>query len=72
MIKKTFEIQDRSCQEFAKLLRSLEQLIQRVKGQNNFWYVTECLFPEVSHIQQRTVRIQIGKKYWDLETCRKS
>ena len=23
--------------EFAKLLRSLEQFIQTVKGQNNFW-----------------------------------
>ena len=25
-------------QEFAKILRSLEQFIQTVKGQNNFWY----------------------------------
>ena len=24
-------------QEFAKILRSLEQFIQAVKGQNNFW-----------------------------------
>ena len=24
-------------QEFAKVLRSLEQLIQIVKGENNFW-----------------------------------
>ena len=24
-------------QEFAKLLRSLEQFIQTVKGKNNFW-----------------------------------
>ena len=24
-------------QEFAKLLRSLQQFIQAVKGQNNFW-----------------------------------
>ena len=24
-------------QEFAKLLRSVEQFIQTVKGQNNFW-----------------------------------
>ena len=29
VIKKTFE--------FAKILRSLEQFIQTVKGQNNFW-----------------------------------
>ena len=26
-----------SGQEFAKILRSLEQFIQAVKGQNNFW-----------------------------------
>ena len=24
-------------QEFAKMLRSLEQFVQTVKGQNNFW-----------------------------------
>ena len=24
-------------QEYAKILRSLEQFIQKVKGQNNFW-----------------------------------
>ena len=24
-------------QEFAKILRSLEQFVQTVKGQNNFW-----------------------------------
>ena len=29
-----FEVEDR---EFAKILRSLEQFIQTVKGQNNFW-----------------------------------
>ena len=29
-----FEAED---QEFAKLLRSLEQFIQTVKGQNNLW-----------------------------------
>jgi hypothetical protein len=29
--------------EFAKFLRSLEQFIQTVKGQNNF-LVTECVF----------------------------
>ena len=29
--------------EFAKFLRSLEQFIQTVKGQNNF-LVTECFF----------------------------
>ena len=24
-------------QEFAKVLRSLEQFVQKLKGQNNFW-----------------------------------
>jgi hypothetical protein len=45
--------------EFAKFLRSLEQFIQTVKGQNNFWWqiafltMAECffnLFLDVSHI----------------------
>ena len=31
-------------QEFAKMLTSLEQFIQKVKGQNNCWYVTESFF----------------------------
>ena len=39
--------------------------------------VTECffnLFLEVSHVSKiRTIMVQIGKKkYWDLETCKKS
>ena len=38
--------------------------------------VTECffnLFLEASQISKnRTIIIQIGKKYWDLEICRKS
>ena len=32
--KQKFEAEGR---EFAKILRSLEQFIQTVKGQNNFW-----------------------------------
>ena len=28
--------------EFAKFLRSLEQFIRTVKGQNSVWYLTEC------------------------------
>ena len=40
------------------------------------FFVTKCffkLFQEVSHVSKmRTIRIQIGKRYWDLETCRKS
>ena len=61
--------------EFAKFLRSLEQFIQTVKGQNNFW-LTECffnLFLEISQISKnRTIIIQIGKNYWGLEIFRKS
>ena len=33
--KKKFKF-EAECQEFAKILRSLEQFIQTVKGQNNF------------------------------------
>ena len=53
--------------EFAKILRSLEheQFIQTVKGQNNFW--EQKVFSLAL-----TIRIQIRKNYWDLETCRKS
>ena len=43
--------------EFSKILRSLEQFIQTVNGQNS---------------KNRTIIIQIGKNYWDLEICRKS
>ena len=56
-------------QEFAKFLRPLEQFIQTVKGQNNFW-VTEYffnLFLEISHIKKiRTIIIQIGKNWFFL------
>ena len=54
-------------QEFAKFLRLLEKFIQAMKGQNNFWQHNAC-----SLMFLITIRIQIGKKYWDLETCRKS
>ena len=55
--------------EFAKFLRSLEQFIQTVKGQNNFWSQNAFLTCSrrflISKI--RTIRIHIGKNY-----CRKS
>ena len=51
--------------ESAKILRSLEQFIQTVKCQV---LVTECFF----NLFLETIRFQIGKHYWDLETCRKS
>jgi hypothetical protein len=53
--------------KFAKILRSLEQFVQTVKGQNKF-LVKESffyLFLEVSQIWYiRTIIIQIGKHYW--------
>ena len=55
--------------EFAKILRSLAQFIKQQ-------LVTECffnLFLVVFQIEQiRTIIIQIGKNYWDLETYRKN
>ena len=46
-------------QEFEIFLRSLEQFIQTVKGQNNFGNIKLLqLVPGI-----RTIRIQIGKKY---------
>ena len=52
--------------EFAKFLSSLEQFIQTVKGQNN------CSWRFLICNKFRTIKIQIGKNYWDIETCRKS
>ena len=59
--------------EFAKILRSLEQFIQTVKGQNNllFGFLT-CTWRFLISNNLEQLEIQIGKKYWDLETCRKS
>ena len=61
--------------EFAKCLRSIEQFIQTVKGQHNFWqqnvFLT-CSWRFLRYDKFRRIRIQIGKNYWDIETCRKS
>ena len=62
--------------EFAKFLRSIEQFIQTVKGQNNFW--TECslnLFMEVSQFSDKLQQLELELEkytYCDLEKCRKS
>ena len=58
--------------EFAKFLRSLEQFIQTVKGQNNL--VTECFFNLFLEVSQRLEQLEskLQKNYWDLEICRKS
>ena len=50
-------------QEFAKVLKSLEQFIWTVKGQNNFWnrMLFNCLL-EVSDLINSTLEIQLWKK----------
>ena len=79
VIEKNFWNSRLKAENLQKNLRSLEQFIQTVKGQT-VWlrtiFETECffnLFLEVSQILYiRTIRIESGKYYWDLETCRKS
>ena len=51
-------------QEFANFLRSLEKFIQNVKVRTILG-ITGCFF---LLYQIRTIRIQIGKNDWDLET----
>ena len=61
--------------EFAKFLRSLEQFIQTVKGQNNFGnkipFLT-CSWRFLTSNKLEQLGFKLEKKYWDLETCRKS
>ena len=57
--------------EFEHFLRSLDQFIQTVKGQNNFWQQNAFLTGGLSDINTRTIMIQIGRNCWDLETCEK-
>ena len=70
--KMKFEAEGR---EFAKNLRSLEQFIQTVKGQNNFWQQKAFLtcswrFLRPNKLEQ--IEFKLEKKYWNLETFRKS
>ena len=57
-----FEAESR---EFSKCLRSLEQFIQTVKGQNNFWYQNAFLTCSwrflISDKLEYLIRIQIEK-----------
>ena len=48
-------------QEFPKILRSLEQFIQTVKGQNGF---LTCSWRFLRSKKNRTIIIQIGKIIW--------
>ena len=67
-----FEVEGR---EFAKFLKSHRTIYSNSERLEQF-LVKECffkLFLEVSHVSSiRAIIIQIGKNYWDLETCRKS
>ena len=61
--------------EFAKCLRSLEQFIQTVKGQNNFWQQNAFLtcswrFLICNKLEKLEFKLKI--KSCDLETSRKS
>ena len=57
VISKTFGNSD-FCLEFAICVRSQEQFIQTVKGQNKFW----------KHFG--TIKMRIGNNNWDVETYR--
>ena len=71
MIEKNFEAKGR---EFAKFLRSLEQFIQTVKGQNNVWqqnvYLT-CSWRFLLSNKLEQLELKLEKK-WDLKTCKRS
>ena len=61
--------------EFTKFLRSLEQFIQTVKNQNNFReqnaFLT-CSWRFLISDKSEQLELKLEKKYWDLETGRKS
>ena len=62
-------------QEFAKILRSLEQFVRTMKGQINFWYLNaflSCYRRFLRYDKLEKLEFKLEKKYWDLETCRKS
>ena len=58
--------------EFANFLRSLEQFIQTVKGQNNFWQQIAFLTCSWRFLRSnryiRKIIIQILKNNWNLGT----
>ena len=71
-VRKCFEIQGwwpRICKRF-----DITRTIWSNSKRSEQFLITECLFNlflEVSQIWwSRTIRIQIGKNYWDLKTCR--
>ena len=61
--------------EFAKFSKPLEQFIQAVKGQNNFWYHNDfliCSWRILRSNNLEQLEFKLEKNYWDLETCWKS
>ena len=61
--------------EFSKFFKITRTIYSNIEGSEQF-LVTECffnLFLEVSQILYiRTIKVDIGKNYWDSEICRKS
>ena len=72
--KKTFEIRGWKPRIFK--IFEITRTIYSNRERSEQFLVTECffnLFLEISQISKnRTIIIQIGKNYWDLEICRKS
>ena len=58
--------------EFSNFLRSLEQFIQTVKGQNNFWYQNACSWMFLISNELEQFKFKLEKNHWDSETYRKS
>ena len=62
-------------QKFAKCLRSNEQFIQTVKGQNNFWQQNAFLTGSWRFLTSKKLeqlQFTLEKNDWVLQICRKS
>ena len=72
--RKVFEVQDWRQRIFKNF--EITRTIYSNSERSEQFLVTECffnLFLEVSQTWKiRTIKIKIGKNYWDWETCRKS
>ena len=61
--------------EFAKILTLLEQFIQTVKGQNNFWQQNAFLTGSWRFLTSKKLeqlQFTLEKNDWVLQICRKS
>ena len=59
-------------QKFAKFLRALEQFIQTVKGLGTERFLTCSCWRFLVSKKLEQLEFKLEKKYWELETCRKS